>query len=176
MKPKTEKVLLILRILAWMGVIGYSVNFGAQAISFGVSFVEPAVAKQIPGVSESLYNLLQQNFRFYTYVMSFVLALSFMFIYLWYQVATLLSKLNIQSPFTISVSKKLEVIAFALFSIWLISFMGENYIHWVSKKMGNPLTVVTAQSEVLFTAGIVYVISQIFKHGIAIQEENLQTI
>lgn len=176
MKSKTEKVLSVLRVLAWMAMIGYAVNLGSQVICFGVSFTNPAASKQIPGIDQNLLKLLQYNFRFYVFAMSFVIALSAMFVYLWYVVITLLSKLNIKSPFTFEVSKKLEKIAYWLFAIWLVGFIGENYVDWLSKSMGEQLNIIKVANEFLFTAGIVYIISQIFKHGIEIQEETNLTI
>ena len=176
MKTKTEKILTVLRVLAWMGVIGYAVNLGSQVICVVVSFANPAASKQIPGVAHNLLNLQQYNFRFYALAMAFVIALSAMFVYLWYQVSTLLSKLNIKSPFTIEVSKKLEKIAWWLFAIWVVAFIGESYADWLSKNMGEQLNIIKVENEFLFTAGIVYIISQIFRHGIEMQEENQQTV
>jgi len=176
MKSKTEKILIVLQVLAWMGVAGYAINFGSQLISFVVSVVYPGASKQIPGVEQNVEGLLNYGSRYYLYAMSFVIVVSAMYVSLWYQVATLLSKLNINSPFTIQVAKKIETIAWQLFSIWLVGFIGGNYIDWLAKKMGQPLNILSVGNEILFTAGIVYIISQIFKHGIEIQEENLQTI
>ncbi len=176
MKTRTEKILAVLRVLAWMGLIGYAVNLGSQLICFVVSFTNPVASKQIPGVAQDLVNLLHYNLRFYVWAMAFVIALSAMFVCLWFQVMTLLSKLNIRNPFTSQVSKKLEKIAWWLFAIWIVGFIGECYADWLSKRMGERLSIISIQDEFLFTAGIVYIISQIFKHGIEIQEENLQTI
>ena len=176
MKTRTEKILSVLRVLAWLGVIGYAVNLGSQLICFAVSFTNPVASKKIPGVAQDLANLLNYNLWFYVLAMSFVIALSAMFVCLWYQVMTLLSKLNIRSPFTSMVSKKLEMIAWWLFAIWVVGFIGETYANWLSKRLGERLNIINIQDEFLFTAGIVYIISQIFKHGIEMQEEYQQTI
>ncbi|HKR04447.1 MAG TPA: DUF2975 domain-containing protein [Bacteroidia bacterium] len=176
MKTKTEKILSVLHVLAWVAMIGYAVNFGSQLISFVVSFANPAASKKIPGVAQNLLFLQQDNFWFYVCVMSFVMALSAMFVQLWYIVITLLSKLNIKSPFTIEVSKKLEKIAYLLFTIWVVGFIGEHYVDWLSKRLGEQLNIIKVANEFLFISGIVYIISQIFRRGIEIQEENQQTI
>jgi len=63
MKSKTEKILTILRILAWIGLFGYAINLGAQIICFIVSYSNPVAAKDIPGVSESLWTLRQHSFQ-----------------------------------------------------------------------------------------------------------------
>lgn len=176
MKSKTRTILIVLRVLAWMGVFGIAMNLGSQVFSFIVSFTNPVASKQIPGIPQNLYNLLQYDFKSYAYAMSVVIVLSAMFLYTWYQVTMLLTNLNIKNPFTVQVSRKLERIAYALLVIWAVGLIGEQYVDWVSRRMGEPLDIITVKGEFLFTAGIVYIISQIFKYGIEIQEENQQTI
>jgi len=176
MQTKTERILSVLRFLAWIAMIGYAINFGGQTICLVLSFKNPDAAKQIPGVGQNLLSLLQHDFRFYVIAMSFVILLSVMSVNLWQMVIALLSKLNLKSPFTMQVAQKLERIAYWLFAIWLVSFVGKKYIDWISQGMGEQLNIITIGNEFLFIAGIVYIISQIFRHGIEIQEENQQTI
>ena len=176
MKSKTENILMVLRVLAWIAMIGYAVKLGSQVISIVVSLINPDASRQIPGIANNLSALLDYNFRIYVLAMSIVIAISAMFVYVWYTVIALLSRLNIKSPFTIEVSKKLERIAYLLFDIWIVGFIGENYVDWLAKKIGEQIDIISVGNEFLFFAGIVYVISQIFRHGIEIQEENQQTI
>jgi hypothetical protein len=176
MKTKTKKILVFLQVLAWLGVFGYAFNLGSQLISFGVSFWNPVASKQILGIPQNLLELYNYNFQYYVFVMSFVICMSAMFLYLWYTVVILLLKLNIKSPFTVEVSQKLQRIAYCLLAIWVVGFIGEQYVDWVAKHMGTALNIIKVENEFLFTSGIVYIISQIFKYGIEIQEENQQTI
>jgi len=177
MKTKTEKILTVLRFLAWIAMIGYSINFGGQIICFVISFTNPEGAKQIPGVVQNLVSLLHYNFTFYVVAMLFVMILSVMSAYLWQLVISLLSKLNLQSPFTIQVSRKLELIAYWLFATWTVGYTGTKYVDWISQSMGvEQLRIIPIGNDFLFIAGIVYIISQIFRRGVEIQEENQQTI
>jgi hypothetical protein len=175
-KSKTEKILSVLLFLSWLGFVGYAITCGSQLISVAVSLINPAASRQIPGVAQNLSGLMQYNIRYYSLTMVFVIALSGMFAFLWYEVVTLLSKLNIKSPFTVQVSKKLERIAYWLLCIWVVGFIGETYVAWIAKGMGTSLNIIKVANEFLFSAGIVYIISQVFKQGIEIQEENQQTI
>lgn len=176
MKSKTEKILGVLRIVSWIAMIGFAINFGSQLISFIVSLNNPAAANDLPGVFENLEPLLTNSTLQYVYAMSFVIFLSGMSVYLWHLVVNLLSRLSVKSPFTIHVAKKLEKIAHWLLSMWVVAFIGRNYIDWLSKRIGEDLDLIEIGNEFLFIAGIVYIISQIFKQGIEIQEENQQTI
>jgi len=176
MKSRTEKILVVLRVIAWIAMIGYAFNFGSQVICLAISGINPAASIKIPGVGQNLLNLLHYSFRYYWYAMFFVLALSAMFVYFWYLVITLFSKLSIRNPFTMEVSRKLDKIAYWLIAIWVVSGIGAIYITWLSSTTGEQLNILKDTNDLLFTAGIVYIISQIFKRGIEIQEENEQTI
>jgi hypothetical protein len=89
----------------------------------------------------------------------------------------LLQKLQLRSPFSMDVTKKLEKLAYLLLGVWvLIAFIGKTYLHYVVKATGINLTDFSSGDEYLFIAGIVYIISQIFKRGIEMQEENQLTV
>jgi hypothetical protein len=173
---KTENVLSALRVFAWIGMIGSAINCGSQIISFGVSCVNSVAARQIPGVEQDLSTLLEYDFRLYLGAMSFVIALSVMYVYLWYALIRLLSKINLENPFTLEVAKQLNTIGVSLFSIWVVGFIGSKMVEHVSKRMGEPLAIIDVANEMLFTAGIVYLVSQIFKHGVELQQEQDLTI
>lgn len=74
------------------------------------------------------------------------------------------------------VAKRLEKVAWLLILVWLVSVFSKGYLGWVSKMTGEALGNVSDGGEFLLVAGIVYVISQIFKRGIEIQEENQLTV
>jgi hypothetical protein len=176
MKTKTEKILLVLKVLAWMALFGYVVQCGSQMISFGVSFFNAEAAKNIYGTSLSLYEVYQHNRQYFIYIMSFVIALSAMHSYLWYRVAGMLTKLNLQEPFSRKVARTLEEIGIQLLGIWIVSMIAQQSVAWMAKNSGIQVGSLHAVNEYLFIAGIVYIISQVFKRGIEIQEENELTV
>jgi hypothetical protein len=83
---------------------------------------------------------------------------------------------NIKNPFTIEISSKIQKISYILFELWVISFIGNSYIGFVSKETGIDLANHFNHEEYFFMAGIVYIISQIFKRGVELQEENELTV
>ena len=176
MKTRTEKILLGLRFITWIAMLGYSIECGCQIISVIVSFYNPVTAKQIPGINQDLFNILQHDRWYYMYAMVFVIGLSALKVHVWYYVIDLLAKFNLSNPFSIEVMKKLERISYDLFSIWGISVLAKLYIRWVSDKTGERLDIINVGGEFLFIAGIVYIVSQIFRRGIEIQEENQLTV
>jgi hypothetical protein len=108
--------------------------------------------------------------------MSFIIGLSVMHAYVWYRVVKLLSTLNLNNPFTRKVARALEEIGIQLFGIWVVSVIADQSIHAMAKHGGIDIGRLHPVHEVLFIAGIVYIISQVFKRGIEIQEENELTV
>jgi hypothetical protein len=114
--------------------------------------------------------------QYFIYIMSFLIALSAMHGYVWYRVARLLTKLNLENPFSRNVARRLEEIGIQLFGIWIVSLMAQQSIAWISNNSGIHLDSFPALNEYLFIARIVYIISQIFKRGIEMQEQNELTV
>jgi hypothetical protein len=88
-----------------------------------------------------------------------------------------LSKLKLQTPFSMEVEKKLERIAYLLLAVWIVSgIFWKTYIYYLAQATGIQLPANKSGDEYLFMAGIIYIISQVFKRGIEIQEENQLTV
>lgn len=54
--------------------------------------------------------------------------------------------------------------------------IGNGYFDFISKRTGIDLVNHFNHGEYFFMAGIVYIISQIFKRGVELQEENELTV
>lgn len=73
---KSENILSILRVLAWMGTIGYVANLRSQVVSLGGSFYNPVAVQKTSDVSQDLRNLLEDNETVYLYIMSLIIVLT----------------------------------------------------------------------------------------------------
>lgn len=174
---KTTTILTIAKFLALLGGIQYSIEFGAQLTNLIASFINPEWAKHTYEVDLTIFNIREQSIRYYVYVMSLLITISVLKAIVWYVLFKLLSKLELQKPFSKEVEIKLERIAFLLMGVWLVgSFFWKTYAHYLSKDIGINLPSNHNGDEYFFMAGMVYIISQIFKRGIEIQEENHLTI
>ena len=177
MKTRTEKVLMVLKILALMGGIWYSILCGSQLLTLVASFINPDWAKRTYEVNLSIFSIRDHSTWFYVYAMCLIIAASALKALIWYVVFELLSKLKLQTPFSMEVEKKLESIAFLLLGVWIVSsIFWKIYIYYLSQATGIQLPTNNTGDEYLFIAGIVYIISQVFKRGIEIQEENQLTV
>lgn len=76
-----------------------------------------------------------------------------------------------------SVTKKLVTISYLLLGVWiLMAIIGKTYAYYLATSTGIALPAKYTGDEYFFIAGIVYIISQIFKRGIEMQEENQLTV
>lgn len=177
MKKKTETILVISKLLALFGGIGYSIMAGSKLFTLVASFINPEWAKRTYEVDLQLFSIRDQSISYYVIGMVLtILALAFK-VLIWYTLFELLQKLKLQTPFTIDVERKLEKIAYLMFGVWLMSsIFWKIYAFYLLQDTGIQLSVNTSGDEYLFLAGIVYIISQVFKRGIEIQEENQLTV
>jgi hypothetical protein len=178
MKPKqqtkTEQVLKVMPILAWMAFIGFTIEAGAILVSYVVSCVNPVGAKNLyRGLN--LYDLRQFNFWDYTLSVSFLVALLIMKSFVAYLVIKTLSKFNLKNPFSMEVARRLEKISYVAFGTWLITMLSNVYTSWLMKITGK-LYGNWLSGEFIFMVGLVFIISQVFKRGVEIQFENDLTV
>ncbi len=177
MKTRTEKILVVLRILAFMGFIKYSIDCGAQLTNFVASFINTDWAKRTYEVNLDIFNIREKSIAYYSYAMCLTIAVSMLKATIWYVVYALLTKLKLKTPFSREVEKKLEAIAYLSLGVWIMSsFFWETYTYYLKQDTGIQLPANNSGDEYLFMAGVVYIISQIFKRGIEIEEENQLTV
>ncbi len=106
MKTRTEKILIVLKLLAIIGAIGYSIDCGAQLTSFVASFINPAWAKHTYQADMNMFRILEHGICFYSCAMSLMIIASALKATIWYVVFDLLLKLKLQTPFSMQVEKK----------------------------------------------------------------------
>lgn len=176
MKTQTKTILEIIKYLALIGAIGFSIECGSQIISLIVSFFEPEMPSKFYKVNPKIYELRNFDRMYFGFVMSLTIFFSATKAYIWYYIFDFLNKLSLKNPFTIEISAKVQKISYLLFELWVVSFIGNSYIGYVSKESGIDLVNHFNHGEYFFMAGIVYIISQIFKRGVELQEENELTV
>ena len=174
MHSRTGQILIVMKVIAWLAYIGFSIQAGSIIISFIVSCVNPESAKNLyKGLN--MYNLLRYNFTYYTLQVSFTVLVLAMKSYVCHYVIKTLSGLTLSNPFTIEVAQTLEKISYVLLGTSVAGLLGNAYSSWLLKKTGEQFGGGITQ-EFLFMAGLVFVIAQIFKRGVEIQTENDLTV
>ena len=168
---------MVSKFLALLGAIGYSIQCGGQLTTLVASFINSDWAKRTYEVNLDIFNIREKSIAYYSYAMCLTIAVLMLKATIWYVVYALLTKLKLQTPFSMEVEKKLERIAYLLLGVWIVSsIFWKTYIYYLSQGMGIQLQANNSGDEYLFMACIIYIISQVFKRGIEIQEENQLTV
>ena len=173
-QTRTEQVLTVLHILAWVVFIGYLIEGGAILVSYGISCVNPEGARNLYN-GLNVYSLRQFNVWHYTLLASFMVALSIVKAWAAFLVIKILSKFNLKNPFTAEVAKKLEQVSYATLGTWVVTMLSNGHRAWLLKITGE-LYGNWISGEFIFMVGVVFIFSQVFKRGVEIQTENDLTV
>jgi len=172
---KTEKMLMFLKIFSWFVFFGYLITAGSLLISFVLSFFNPEIASKMYNVDSNIFILKEKSTFVFVCAFSLIVVMACMISYFWFLVIKLFDKLNLKNPFSMEIAKHLEKMAYYLFGIFIVSVIANGFLEWNFKYFIR-VGFRAGHSNFLFMAGIIYIISQIFKRGIEIQQENELTV
>src|SRR5690349_12983940 len=135
---RTEQILNVMRVLAWIVFIGLMIEAGAILISYGVSWVNPDGAKNLyKGLD--LHSIRDYSFRHYTISVFFLVIVLCMKAYVAFLAIKALSKVNLINPFKIEVAQILEKISSVLLGMAVIALLNNIESGWLLKKAGLAL-------------------------------------
>jgi hypothetical protein len=172
-KTRTEQILVVMYILAWVAFIGYLIQAGAVLLSYSLSTVDRESARNL-SKGMDLFQLRQYNFWHYTLRVSFIVAGMILKVYAANLAIKTLSKVKLENPFQFDVALKIERISYVLFGVWIVAMCQNGHAFWLSTN--TDINLNWASGEFIFAAGMVYVVAQIFKRGVEIQTELDQTV
>lgn len=173
MKHKTEIILWVLNVVAWVVFIGLLVETGAIIFSWAVSLIKTLAASDLyEGLDLSAYkNASSVHYHVLVWIkVVFYGGQAFVA----YLMTKLMAKLNIERPFDTEVAQLMHRISMGIFQVWLIALFHNMQVEYVEKKYdiaGNPISL-----DFILLAGIVYVFAEMFKRGVEMQAENELTI
>lgn len=178
MQRKTDSILKVLNVLSWIAFIGLCIEAGALLFNFIYSLFNPSPAQKLYKTLD-LSALQVEDFTRYIAVMSFIVVLAILKALLFYSVVRLFMKLNIVNPFTPAIARLIEKISYESIGIAVVSFIAHQYFRQLLHKgyeIKNAENYWSDWVAFLMMAAVVYVISQIFQKGIALQKENDLTV
>ncbi|HEU4790949.1 MAG TPA: DUF2975 domain-containing protein [Flavobacterium sp.] len=174
MKTKTESILTTMNVLTWIVFIGLLIHTGAIIVSYFISIINPEGAKNLY-LGLDLFSLRQANFWKYSITVLLTITILGLKAYSAYLVIQILSKINLEHPFTMSVALLIEKVSHIIFTIWAVSMLANANHEWL-RQSGLPISENWISGEFIFLAGVIFIIAQIFKKGIELQSENELTI
>lgn len=169
---RTETVIKIMSVLAWLALVGLIVQVSAILISYGVSFVNPVAAKNLYN-GLSLFRLRESSFLMYSLTIALILAEPVLKGLIVVLLIRTLSKINLMSPFSLEIARRIQTISFVLLAMYLVSIIHDGVLSWLLNDMYREEW---GSGDYLFVGGLVFILSQMFKRGLEIQSENELTV
>ena len=178
MSPQNNLVFKILTLIAWGIFIALCIEAGALMFNFIYSLFNPIAVKNLYQ-NLDLSDMYNRSKPVYFFIFSLVLVIAFMKSVLFYGVIKLISKLDLNRPFSDFVSQQITRISYITLSIGILSFWARQSAKNLAHR-GYQISLlenfwVDSQAYMLMAA-VIYVIATIFKRGIELQKENDSTI
>lgn len=178
MSKTNNFVFWVLNIIAWLIFVGLCIEAGGLIVNFIFSIVKPEFVGNLYQKLD-LSKMYQQSKWVFFGAYGFVLFIAVLKAMLFYTVIELLYKLDLSKPFSTLAANKIINIAYYTFSIGIISHIAREVVKYLlnSGYEIDKLNQFWVDSQAfILMAAIVYVIAQIFKRGVDIQNENDLTV
>lgn len=178
MLPKGHVVFKGLTILAWVIFVGLCVDAGGLIVNCVVSVFAPDSVQYLYQKLD-LTEVYGHSKLTFMIIYTFILAIAFFKSYLFYVVIQLLSKLDLQNPFNVRVSKQILLISYLTFAIGIGSYSAKQIVQLISsyEQTVQALDQFWVDSQAfIMMAAVIYVVATIFNHGVQLQHENDLTV
>lgn len=175
MATTNSTVLKLVNVLSWVIFIGLCIKAGAILISFLVSLLINSDGAKNLYLGLNLYDVYAYDKRHYIQMVSLVLALTGLKAYIAYLVVKIFMKFNLSVPFNQSVGSLIFQISYFALATGIMAMMANAYSKWL-RKGGVAVPLEWGSGEILFFAGVIYLIAEVFKKGTELQTENDLTV
>lgn len=167
-----------LTIIAWIIFVGLSIEAGGLLVNFIFSIVNPAFVGKLYQKLD-LTDMYERSRWAFFCMYSFILFIALMKVCLFYKLITLVSKIDLLKPFSDFAAKQILDISYYTFSIGLISYFARQSARTMQHHgyLTENLDQFWGDAQAfILMAAVVYAIAQIFKRGVALQNENDLTV
>jgi hypothetical protein len=178
MTKKNDAILKVLHVVSWIAFIDLCIEAGALIFNFVYALFKPIASRNIyKGLD--LSEMYANHFLQFIGVMSFAVALAILKAYLFYLVVKIFQKLNLVKPFDVEISKLIEKISYEAIVIAVVTLIAQQF---TKRLIQNGYEVSHVEkywndtAAFLMMAAILFIISQVFKKGIELQNENDLTV
>lgn len=174
MKTRTQNILSVVRIIALIGYIGAAVYGLRIIIPFVGGFITDKLAFD---TGTGLDSLRETHLLTYISLMSFIIALVILKVRMWERLRAILEEIDLSSPFSLKIASMLENMSYLILAVGIVYIAGDSYAGYISKKISIvDKGLLKGDFQYLFSAGVVYVMAQIFRRGVELQDENELTV
>jgi hypothetical protein len=167
-----------LEVVAWIIFVGVCIETGALIVNFVYSLWNPLVLKNLYNKLD-LSDLYRRRQYLFFIIYGFILSISLLKAFLFYEVIKLIGKLDIQKPFSEFVSLQINRISEFTLSIGVISIVAKEVVKNIAQKgydVNQSNDYWTDGVAFILMSAVLFIIATIFKRGIELQSENDLTV
>ncbi len=176
MKSTDLTLLKVMNVFFWIAFIGLCIKTGAILTSFFVSiFIDPLAAKDLyRGLN--LSDLQSFSMLYYVIIVSMLIILTGSKAYIAYLAVRFFLKFDLSEPFGTDMTDVFLRISEVALRASILAIIASVFCKWLMKKNEIAIPIDWSGSEILFFAGIIYLLALVFKRGTDLQNENDLTI
>lgn len=175
----TKNITQFLKVIAWVIFIGACIKAGALLVNICIAeWVQPlAAANLYDGLN--LQPLLHYNILYYWQIASSLLFVFVLQAIFGWHLIQLAQVFQIDQPFTQPVAKCITKLGQTALVLSVAALLTNGMAKWLDKFVPVLATVKAhnpASAELIVLAAVLFVVSYIFRRGIALQQENDLTV
>ena len=178
---KTKQVLNIFHVISWIIFVGLSIQAGGYLTNAAFTLAKPEMVRYLWHEADlsALFSFARLHYFGLTLLIGIVAATK---AWLFFVIIKMLGGkgINFKQPFVKEVQRFLLSLSILSLVIGVLSSYGKNYVQRLSMQgvsMPDTQSLVLGGGDVwIFMAIVLFVIAQLFKRGVEIQNENELTI
>mgnify|MGYP005748039957 CR=1 FL=1 len=177
MEKKTEILFIVMKVFAYIAFIGLSIEAGSILVSFIVSLTVSGKASQDLYMGLNLGELHDLSLGNYIFLGSLVLAVYLIKAHMAYLLIRILDTIKLDNPFQEKLVNQISTLGNTALTAGFIGVFVNLFVTQVLNMAYRiEIPVKFDVSEFFFLAGIIFILSKIFKRGVEIQSENELTV
>ncbi|MDC8001257.1 DUF2975 domain-containing protein [Aequorivita todarodis] len=173
---KTRVIMKVMHIIFWIIFVSLCIKTGALIVSFFMSLFNNPDDFGNLYLGISFFELNPIYIAHYIGILSFLIVLTGMKAYIAYLAIKVFMKFDINNPFNYYVAQLISKIGYFALGIGIVALIANQYTERIVKKGAEMSQIDWGAQEFLFFAGIIYILTLVFKRGVEIQNENELTI
>ena len=175
MTTTNSTILKVMNVLFWIAFIGLCIKTGAILTSLIVSlFVSSEGAKDLY-LGLNLFDLYAYDKLYYIFTVSLLIALTGLKAYIAYFIVKIFMKFKLSEPFRNYLTNLFLKVSYISLGTGFLAIIANEYCKWILKK-GIAIPIDWSGSEILFFAGVIYLLALVFKKGADLQTESNLTV
>ncbi|MFN3758704.1 MAG: DUF2975 domain-containing protein [Algoriphagus aquaeductus] len=178
MSPKTDLVIKFLHVISW--IIFIALCYQTGALMFNYAFMQFRV---FPPENQylilDLTELFSQSELYFGLLFGLAIGVNGLKAYTFYLITLIFQYLNIHKPFSHEMSRLISKISYYIFAVGILGVVAQGVTDELAKqgfRVAKAYVHWDDYSAFLMMAAVVFVIAQIFKKGLELQDESELTV